>query len=200
MPYASEAQRRFFNSPTGKKKIGKEVVEEFNEESKGKEIPERVTDEGLRELNISDEEKHRRYVEILKIAKAAENQAIKIPMIAMAFAPEEDIAQLAEVQNDENDHDAIYTDLLFKAVTGNPDGADNTIYYATDADSFGAFEELDIDRITWKDVKRLNRAITEAMANGNDELAAHYNKLLNNFYDEFVRGAMSEILERGGYD
>ena len=36
MPYKSEAQRRFFNSPAGKKKIGKEEVEEWNEKSKGK--------------------------------------------------------------------------------------------------------------------------------------------------------------------
>lgn len=45
MPYKSEAQRRFFNSPSGKKKIGKEEVEKWNEESKGqKNLPEKVSD------------------------------------------------------------------------------------------------------------------------------------------------------------
>lgn len=45
MPYKSEVQRRFFNSPAGKKKIGKEEVEEWNEKSKGKKnLPESVKD------------------------------------------------------------------------------------------------------------------------------------------------------------
>lgn len=41
MPYKSEAQRRYFNSPAGKAKIGKEEVEHWNEVSKGKELPEK---------------------------------------------------------------------------------------------------------------------------------------------------------------
>lgn len=85
--------------------------------------------------NMSLEEKRRLYIETLKIAKASENEAIKIPMMAMCLAPPEDLAQLAEILNDENDHDAIYTDLLFKAVTGNPKGAENTELYAVDAES-----------------------------------------------------------------
>ena len=44
MPYKSEAQRRFFNSPAGKAKIGKEEVEHWNEVSKGKELPEKAED------------------------------------------------------------------------------------------------------------------------------------------------------------
>lgn len=45
MPYKSEAQRRFFNSPAGKKKLGKEEVEKWNEENKGqKNLPEKVND------------------------------------------------------------------------------------------------------------------------------------------------------------
>lgn len=82
--------------------------------------------------NFSPEEKRHLYIELLKIAKASENDAIKIPMAAMVVAPPEDLAQLAEILNDENDHDAIYTDLLFKALTGNPNGADNTTLYAVD--------------------------------------------------------------------
>lgn len=42
MPYKSEAQRRFFNSEAGKKKIGAKEVEHWNEVSKGKDLPERV--------------------------------------------------------------------------------------------------------------------------------------------------------------
>lgn len=45
MPYKSEAQRMFFNSPAGKAKLGKEEVEQWNEESKGqKDLPEKVKD------------------------------------------------------------------------------------------------------------------------------------------------------------
>lgn len=45
MPYKSEAQRRFFNSPAGKRKLGKAEVEEWNKESKGqKNLPEKVED------------------------------------------------------------------------------------------------------------------------------------------------------------
>ena len=42
MPYKSEAQRRFFNSEKGKEVVGKKNVEEFNRESKGLKLPEKV--------------------------------------------------------------------------------------------------------------------------------------------------------------
>lgn len=48
MPYKSEAQRRFFNSPAGKAKIGAEEVEHWNEASKGKELPEKAIDKAIR--------------------------------------------------------------------------------------------------------------------------------------------------------
>lgn len=47
MPYKSEAQRRFFNSPAGKAKIGKEEVEHWNEASKGKNLPEKAVDKAI---------------------------------------------------------------------------------------------------------------------------------------------------------
>lgn len=47
MPYKSEAQRKYFNSPAGKAKIGKEEVEHWNEVSKGKELPEKAVDKAL---------------------------------------------------------------------------------------------------------------------------------------------------------
>lgn len=44
MPYKSESQRKFFNSPAGKEKICEEEVEKWNEESKKqKNLPEKVS-------------------------------------------------------------------------------------------------------------------------------------------------------------
>lgn len=42
MPYKSEAQRRFFNSKKGKEVVGEKNVKEFNKESKGLKLPEKV--------------------------------------------------------------------------------------------------------------------------------------------------------------
>lgn len=42
MPYKSEAQRRFFNAAAAKGKIEPAVVREFNEASKGLDLPQRV--------------------------------------------------------------------------------------------------------------------------------------------------------------
>lgn len=49
MPYKSEAQRRFFNSEKGKEVVGKKNVEEFNRESKGMKLPEKVGKDELGE-------------------------------------------------------------------------------------------------------------------------------------------------------
>lgn len=43
MPYVSDRQRRFFNSPRGKAKLGQEKVNEFNQASKGMKLPEKAT-------------------------------------------------------------------------------------------------------------------------------------------------------------
>lgn len=40
--YTSDAQRKFFNSPAGKKEVGAATVKEFNEKSKGLDLPEHV--------------------------------------------------------------------------------------------------------------------------------------------------------------
>lgn len=56
MPYKSEAQRRFFNSEEGKKKIGAKEVEHWNEVSKGKKLPEKVK-KNKDSKNIYDEVK-----------------------------------------------------------------------------------------------------------------------------------------------
>jgi hypothetical protein len=46
MPWKSDAQRRFGNSPTGRKALGKVAVQEYNEKSKGKKLPEKVKTKG----------------------------------------------------------------------------------------------------------------------------------------------------------
>jgi len=42
MPYKSDSQRRWANSPSGIKAMGKKKVNEFNKASKGTELPERL--------------------------------------------------------------------------------------------------------------------------------------------------------------
>lgn len=59
MPYKSEAQRRFFNSKAGKKKIGEKEVEHWNEVSKGKKLSEKIGDK-----NIFDE-----LIDVMKISE-----------------------------------------------------------------------------------------------------------------------------------
>lgn len=59
MPYKSEAQRRYFNSSAGKKKIGEEEVEHWNEVSKGKKLPEKALDKAIR---ICDDEYYGGYL------------------------------------------------------------------------------------------------------------------------------------------
>jgi hypothetical protein len=45
MPWKSDAQRRWGNSRSGKKALGKKAVAEFNRKSKGKRLPEKkITD------------------------------------------------------------------------------------------------------------------------------------------------------------
>ena len=39
MPWASQKQEAFGNSPTGKAKMGKAVVEEFNQATKNRKLP-----------------------------------------------------------------------------------------------------------------------------------------------------------------
>ena len=56
MPYKSEAQRKFFNSPAGKEKLGEEEVEHWNEVSKGMKLPEKAIDRAIR---ILDEREYR---------------------------------------------------------------------------------------------------------------------------------------------
>jgi len=40
MPFKSNKQRKFFNVPANKEKIGPKVVDEFNQASKGMKLPE----------------------------------------------------------------------------------------------------------------------------------------------------------------
>lgn len=80
------------------------------------------------------------YIESLKLAKASENTAIKTYNVAIGYCDnEKDRAKLNEILNDENEHDAITTDLLVKAISG--DDAMNTEYFATDSVISGVIEE-----------------------------------------------------------
>ena len=59
MPYKSEAQRKFFNSPAGEKKLGKEEVEKWNEESKGQNnLTEKVKDALGKAISACDSKKY----------------------------------------------------------------------------------------------------------------------------------------------
>lgn len=62
------------------------------------------------------------YLEVLQRAKEMENDAIAIGLELMKLAPEEDLDQLAEITNDENDHDRIYTSFLARYQTDPEDG------------------------------------------------------------------------------
>lgn len=42
MPYKSNAQRKWAHTKSGMKKLGKKTVEEFDEASRGKKLPERA--------------------------------------------------------------------------------------------------------------------------------------------------------------
>jgi hypothetical protein len=42
MPYKSQAQERYFNSPAGKAKVGPATVAEFNKASKGMKLPKKA--------------------------------------------------------------------------------------------------------------------------------------------------------------
>lgn len=68
MPYKSEAQRKYFNSPAGKAKIGAEEVEHWNEVSKGKELPEKAIDKAL--ATCDTVHKFATYEEALKFAQS----------------------------------------------------------------------------------------------------------------------------------
>lgn len=207
MPYKSEAQRRYFNTPEGKEKIGAATVNEFNQESKGMNLPEkkkandefiqRATD-ALLDVKMSQRQRRQWYIDILKVAKASENEAIKIPMIAMGFAPPEDLPQLAEILNDENDHDAIYTDLLFKAVTGNPEGAMNTIFYPTDEAPNNLLAEIKKQHEEWKEVKHLSKAIKKGLEMGDPVMAAEANIQLTELLDKLACNARLYATHDGG--
>ena len=70
----------------------------------------------------SDDAEVPTYLEVLQRAKEMENDAIAIGLELMKLAPEEDLDQLAEITNDENDHDRIYTSFLARYQTDSEDG------------------------------------------------------------------------------
>ena len=69
MPYKSEAQRRFFNSPAGKAKIGAEEVEHWNEVSKGKELPEKAIDKAIKSCDKMERRYFTTYEDALRFCR-----------------------------------------------------------------------------------------------------------------------------------
>jgi len=52
------------------------------------------------------------YLDVLRAARSMENDAIAVGLKLMQLAPPGDLGQLAEITNDENDHDRIYSAFL----------------------------------------------------------------------------------------
>ena len=70
-----------------------------------------------RKSRESDDAEAPTYLDVLQKPKQMENDAIAIGVELMRLAPPEDIDRLAEITNDENDHDRIYSELLARYQT-----------------------------------------------------------------------------------
>ena len=119
MPYKSEAQRRFFNSPAGKKKIGKEEVEEWNEQSKGKKnLPESVKDKLQYAIDQMDPNFTYSYNSLLiEIRKRLEEEydAINNYMKMLPHTSEEWVKKIIEdIANEEKAHVGELEYILYK--------------------------------------------------------------------------------------
>lgn len=119
MPYESEAQRRFFNSPAGKKKIGKEEVEEWNEKSKGKKnLPESVKDKLQYAIDQMDPNFTYSYNSLLiEIRKRLEEEydAINNYMKMLPHTSEEWVKKIIEdIANEEKAHVGELEYILYK--------------------------------------------------------------------------------------
>lgn len=120
MPYKSEAQRRFFNSPAGKKKIGKEEVEEWNEKSKGKKnLPESVKDKLQYAIDQMDPNFTYSYNSLLiEIRKRLEEEydAINNYMKMLPHTSEEWVKKIIEdIANEEKAHVGELEYILYKS-------------------------------------------------------------------------------------
>lgn len=58
MPWKSDAQRRWGNSPSGHKALGDRGVNEWNAASKGKKLPEKVSSKSLHKRSMSSKMKN----------------------------------------------------------------------------------------------------------------------------------------------
>lgn len=119
MPYKSEVQRRFFNSPAGKKKIGKEEVEEWNEKSKGKKnLPESVKDKLQYAIDQMDPNFTYSYNSLLiEIRKRLEEEydAINNYMKMLPHTSEEWVKKIIEdIANEEKAHVDELEYILYK--------------------------------------------------------------------------------------
>ena len=129
MPYKSEAQRRFFNSPAGKKKIGKEEVEEWNEKSKGKKnLPESVKDKLQYAIDQMDPNFTYSYNSLLiEIRKRLEEEydAINNYMKMLPHTSEEWVKKIIEdIANEEKAHVGELEYILYKLSPGEKKNVD----------------------------------------------------------------------------
>lgn len=83
MPYRSDAQRRFFHAAAKRGEISPKTVEHWDEASRGKEVPERVsankTDIAGPDLYMSEDKKRKKFYE--DIISNPENYATKQPIV-----------------------------------------------------------------------------------------------------------------------
>lgn len=119
MPYKSEAQRKFFNSPAGKRKIGKAEVEEWNKESKGqKNLPEKVEDKLQFAITKIDKEyyfdSNQLLVEIrqrlVEEYEAINNYLSMIPRVKEDWA----VDIIKDIADEEKVHVGELEDILYK--------------------------------------------------------------------------------------
>jgi rubrerythrin len=76
-----------------------------------------ITTPPPRNKRSANDEQNDTYLDALQKARSMENDAISIGLKLLSLAPEEDIAQLLEITNDENDHDRIYSAILSRYQT-----------------------------------------------------------------------------------
>jgi hypothetical protein len=100
--------------PLEKGKSEKDISRNIAIEEKNGKPPKQAAAIAYSEAGKDSEET---YLDVLKQAREKENDAIAIGLKLMLKAPPEDLAQLAEITNDENDHDRIYSSILARYQT-----------------------------------------------------------------------------------
>jgi len=96
-------------SPTERKQVDSLVIMAKDALKSSKQLEEN-TDEGL--PSESGKYNKMNYIDVLKQALQAENDAIEIGLELIELAPSSDTKKLIEITNDENDHSQIYQSII----------------------------------------------------------------------------------------